>query len=287
MNIGTNLGRIINMIHKKIISYSITCLIVATSAFLISFDDVQASVILRIRGTNPSEQEEQKVVIQIYLPKEVRPEHILDKDDLEILYDSQQDTYYVYQEYQVGAGEYIEREIEIEDIWFIPEELLNSLRKRANSYFSLLEDSNFREKAYNLKISIEAKIDEIVESQKIPSINPDKHILRYHINLRLLEAINSELKTLQSLLSQARLLSAMAIWKIFFAIVGFLAIIALSFYVVWQKQAKSLFKPAIDKSKKDDEDIIEPDRHDVKGEKEIEVDEIEDIMKKDRLDKEE
>ncbi len=63
--------------------------------FLFSCPLSMANIILKVVAVNPSKEQNQKADVKAYLPKEIQPEHILDKEDLEISYDTQQGSYYV------------------------------------------------------------------------------------------------------------------------------------------------------------------------------------------------
>jgi len=188
------------------------------------------SIVLKIVGVNPSQTEKQKVILKAYLPKEAKPEDILEKNDLQVIYDTQQGSYYVYGEYDVAAGEFVEREIEMSDIWVISETEIETLRLEAEKTVKLLQNTEFEERANFLKQSIETKLEQIANSQKYSVANPERHISDYRDNKKLLETVKKDLLAARSLLAQAKPVSLTATWKLFLAIVIFLGILGLSFY---------------------------------------------------------
>ena len=69
----------LNAIIKKYKLLSF-CLLFSVLCSLYSADAQARSIVLRIRGKNPSKEETQQIAIKVYLPKEVRPGDILDKE---------------------------------------------------------------------------------------------------------------------------------------------------------------------------------------------------------------
>ena len=58
-----------------------------------------ANIVLKIIAVNPSKEQSQRVPVKVYLPKETKPEDVIDKSDLDVAYDTQQGSYYVSGEY--------------------------------------------------------------------------------------------------------------------------------------------------------------------------------------------
>ena len=76
---------------------------------------------------------------------EVKPKDIIYKGDLEIAYDTQQGSYYVFGEYEIKPLETLEKEIEIKDIWLI-EERLRPRAKRLDM-FSAFDKTPYADRA--------------------------------------------------------------------------------------------------------------------------------------------
>jgi len=236
--------------------------------------NVEASIVLKVIGVNPSPTHTQKIPMKVYLPKEVKPENIIDKGDLEIGYDDQQGSYYVYGEYELGPGEVLEREVEMEDIWVIPEREILLLKTEIEKIADLLEGTNLEEKMSFLKETMEEKLDRIIESQKIPEANPQRHISNYRENTKLLEEVKKDLVIARTLLTQAKQIPSVKIWKLFIVIVGFLGLLGVIFYFVWQKESKLITrvssKPPVELAKEFKEEEEEG----------LQVKDIEKIIKK-------
>ena len=215
--------------------------LILTVTIWISQADAE-SLVVKVIAVNPSKEENQKAEVKTYLPKEIKPDDVLDRGDLDLAYDTQQGSYFVFGEYELTPGEVLEREIELKDIWTIPETEIESLRSEANKLQDLLKNTEFMDRIAFLKEGIESKLNQIVESQKNPPPNPERHISDHRENLKILEAVKTDLTLARSLLSQAKPLPTSVVWRLILAIIGFLAVLGGSFYFIWQRQSKVIFQ---------------------------------------------
>jgi len=199
-----------------------------------------ASIILKLLSANPSKEQTQKVQIKAYLPKEVKPEHVIDKAELEMAYDTQAGSYYVYGEYELKPGETLEKDVELRDIWVISSSDIEALRADSDKLTGLLKNSEFADRAVFLKNSIDSKLNQIIENQKAPPANPERHISDYRDNLKVLESAKADVALMRSLLSQAKPFPAVMVWRVIIAIILFLGVLGGVFYIVWQKQVKAI-----------------------------------------------
>lgn len=216
---------------------------VVLSSILFSFaffiSATYASITLRVVAVNPADEINQSVPIKVYLPLEVKPEDIIYKGDLEISYDTQQGSYYVFGEYDLKPQEVLEKEVEIKDIWVVEDAQILALRKEAKDTFSVFEKTAYAEKAASLARGIEKKLKEIEGIQLVPMANPAQHISDYRYCLTLLNSVKSDLVVAKTLLAEIEPKGlAKLTWKIIVFIIAFLAILGLGFYIIWQRQAK-------------------------------------------------
>ena len=219
-------------------------LVFGSFRFLVPTVHADDALTLRVMAINPSKEESQPTEIRAYLPKEIQPEDILDKGDLEIAYDSQESAYFVHGQYELKPGETLEREIRLKDIWLLSAEELESMRSEATKTAKLLENTDFKERAEFLKTVIETKLNKITERQQSPSANPDRHISAYRDNLALLDSVKSDLVAARSLLTQAKpKAEVVVVWRLFVGVVVVLGLLSLSFYIIWHKQLKTITAP--------------------------------------------
>jgi hypothetical protein len=214
-------------------------ILIAVCCFIFAATRLEASITLRVVAVNPSEESVQSVPIKVYLPIEVKPESIIYKEDLDVAYDAQLGSYYVFGEYQLKPKEVLEKEIEIKDVWIIDEALILSLRKEAKDIFTGFEKTGYAEKATNLYQGVEKKLNEIEEIQRVPANNPSQHISDYRYCLGQLNSAKNDLVAAKTLLAeiQPRGLAKLT-WKIIIFIIVFLGVLGLGFYIIWQRQAK-------------------------------------------------
>lgn len=213
-------------------------LILVFLTVLICMPQVYANILLRVLVINPSKSQAQKVPVKVYLPKEVKPEHVVDREDLEIAYDDKEGAYYLQGEYALKPGEALEKEVELKDVWQISSEELQSLKTEADKLKNLLANTEFSDRVEFLYQGISQKINEIADRQSVKVVNPQEHISSYRNNLVLLDSINSDLNAARSMLSRAKSFPSTLIWRLVIFILGFLGVLGFGFYLVWQKQAK-------------------------------------------------
>jgi hypothetical protein len=242
-----------------------------------------ANIVLKILAVNPSKEQSQKVPVKAYLPKETKPEDVIDRADLDIAYDTQQGSYYVSGEYELKPGETVERSIEMRDIWVIPDAEIQTLRSEVNKISAMLKNTEFADRISFLNNSIDSKLNQIVENQKNAPPNPERHISDYRDNLRILESVKTDLALARSLMSQVKpTMSAKTIWHLIIGIILFLGLLGGGFYFVWQKQLKvitqegTFYVPGNEQPTSS----VKPKRREAKTEQgNIEAKDIENILK--------
>lgn len=216
------------------------CLAIALIFIFLYPSICSANIILKLMSANPSKEQPQKVQIKAYLPKEAKPEHVIDKAELDIAYDTQVGSYYVYGEFELKPGEILEKDVEIRDIWVISSSDIETVRADSEKLAGLLKNSEFAERAGFLKNSIDSKLNQIIENQKAAPANPERHISDHRDNLKILESAKADVALQRSLLSQTKPFPAVMVWRVIIAIIIFLGLLGGVFYIVWQKQVKAI-----------------------------------------------
>ncbi len=198
------------------------------------------TVVLKVIAVNPSKEMPQKVQVRAYLPKETKPENIVDRGDLEVTYDTQQGSYLVYGDYDLKPAEVLERSVEIQDIWVIPQADIDVLNNEADKTAALLKNTEFEDRAKFLLTGIRSKLEQIQDNQKNPAPNPERHISDYRDNLKLFESAKNDMVMCRSFLTLAKPLPTVAVWRAILIIVVFLGVLGLGFFLLWHKQLKGL-----------------------------------------------
>jgi len=216
-----------------------------------------------IEVQNPSDRTK-KVKQQHYLPPEVRPEQILDRQGYEIRFDEKKNAPFLFKEEDLNAGEKKNIKIQIRDSWFIKPKDTTFVRERSTKIHELLQTSKFVSTANALYLDIINNLDLIQSLQDMEQSDIQQHIGAYRINQRrfakakddlnalekLLARHQSELEKsriknvmqkMQSMKSLARVSQAMfdqkptvnAAWKMISYILIFLAIFMLAYFFIW------------------------------------------------------
>jgi len=259
----------------------VKCLFLALLFVCGVVSNAEANIVLKLVAVNPSKDQVQKVPVKAYLPKELKPEDIVDKGDLSITYDTQQGSYCVYAEYELKPGEVLEKTIEIKDIWIIPRAEIDSYRQESVKLAGLFKNTDFAERVSFLKKSVDSKLDQIIENQKNSPANPERHISDYRENLKILEAVKSDLVLARSMLSQIRPLPTAVVWNLIVGIVVFLGVLGLAFYFIWRRQFSIITKDVFTAAKPQEAGYVaKPIKRDSEGEGSTEPFDIEKIIEK-------
>ena len=249
-------------------------------SFLLFFiGNASANIVLKLLIVNPSDEEPQILPIKVYLPKEAKPEDVIDLGDLEVGYDTQQGSYYVYGQYELQPSEVMEKEVELRDIWTIPMAETESLRQEADKVNDLLKNTEFGERIKFLYSTINKKLAEIEKQQSVSESNPEDHISQYRSNMKLIESVKVDLAVARSMLNKAKPFSTKAVWKIMIFILIFLGIVTVSFYFLWFRQTKLFGTESIPKQEPEPEPEKEGKAKEEESEGEDDDNDIEKIIR--------
>lgn len=205
---------------------------------LLFYAPVQAGITMRLMAVNPADSD-QVVSIKVYLPLEVKPEDVIYKGDLEVIYDTQQGSYYVYGEYPLKPKEVLEKEIELKDVWIIDPNQIAMIRQDASVILEEFKKTEFYDRAKLLYDGIDKKLKEVEAMQNMSEASPGYKISNYRNSLSLLNSAKADLLAAKTLLAEvAPKGMAKFTWKIILFIIVFLGILGAGFFFVWQRQTK-------------------------------------------------
>lgn len=137
-----------------------------------------------IRYTLEAANPEDKVVetaITHFLPKGVQPDYIASNAGFEVQYDNDLEQYYLYKKEKLEAGQTKRYEIEIKDMWRIPENLLTIYAQESASYEKMLRESKYKKLADMMIGEIQRDIEAIRSSQKAAT-GLKERIALYQVN---------------------------------------------------------------------------------------------------------
>lgn len=160
-------------------------------------------LVLRIKAVNPIEKP-QKVQIKSNLPQRVSTNDVIDLDGLELGYDVKSGIYYVHKDVELGPKEVVTFNVEIDDIWVIPEEEIDKLRKQAVNLVGKLQGTEYQGSVDALQGEIESNLDLIQRHQAENAIRAGikavQHLRAYESNLEVLQRIKKDIRHLENLI---------------------------------------------------------------------------------------
>jgi hypothetical protein len=203
------------------------------------------SVVINFLITNPV-NEARTMKFKAYLPVEVGPEHIMDLSGLNINYDTNAASYYVYGDITLGPKEAIVRKVEIKDIWVFPDKEIESLKKQAETLAQPLARTQYEALGTVLKNEIEATLEIILLRQNEGYRTPQDHIVTHRENVKRMEQVNRNLEKLRDLVVQAGAsrgvigkiggIQTFSTWGIILAIVFGFGLLAAVIFAMWRHQ---------------------------------------------------
>lgn len=138
-----------------------------------------------------------------YLPKEVKPEHIVENAGFEIRYDPLRGQSYLWREDTMEAGETRRYEVGIIDIWKIRQQQIDNIKERSAETYRYLENTQYKENADFLMASIKRNLSTVEQSQaREKSI--DNHIMDYRANSDYFHQAEKDVAALEDLLEVVR-----------------------------------------------------------------------------------
>jgi hypothetical protein len=223
---------------------------------IISTSLTSGSVKFRIMVVNPSKTKVQRVQVKKYLPEEVKLKDIMDAGGLDLEYDSEKGIYYAYKsDVELQPGESRVFDVEVEDIWIIPDSTFADLRKQVESAASRLKNSEFGSRAEELAKTVPGVFEEMQKSQADEGVSREQHIGIYRQNMKTIKSIRDELVQMDRRVQQSagpdtpqaleknRLKLNMPVktttWLIIIVIIVFLGLLASIFFFGWMVQMKS------------------------------------------------
>jgi len=198
----------------------------------------QAGITMRLMAVNPAESD-QTVSIKVYLPLEIKPEDVIYKGDLDVIYDTQQGSYYVYGEFPLKPKEVLEKEIELKDVWLIDPSQIGLIREDAKVVLEGFKKTSYYDRAKLLYDGIDKKLKDVESMQDMSNASPGYKISNYRNSLTLLNSAKADLLAAKTLLAEvAPKGMAKLTWKIILFIIVFLGVLGAGFFFVWQRQTK-------------------------------------------------
>ena len=162
-------------------------------------------------------------------------------------YDAEKSIYYVYSpKVELAPSEVRVFEVEVEDVWIVPEQELNELRARTNSVLNRSKDTDYYPQI--------KEIADIATSQVDDTVSRSQHIGIYRQNLIVIKEIKEDIARMEKILATAggplapEMLAKTRIksesptktmtWVVIFIIIIFIGLLAGVLFFTWHRQAR-------------------------------------------------
>ncbi len=215
-------------------------------------DPVTISVVV----VNPSDEKPQKFPVKIDLPQEVKPDGVIQQDGLTLEYDDQRSSYYLYnREVELEPKETRVFKVIVEDVWFVPEKEVKTLKKHTDRILNKLKNSEYFASAKKLGDSIYSRLTKIETEQADESIGQKRRIGNFRYHTEMIKKIRADIEEMEKLLQFAggvpvpEMLEASKLksdapstkttWLIIFIILAFIGFVAVQFFFTWNSRAKA------------------------------------------------
>ncbi len=219
-------------------------------------------LVLKLLVVNPMDVEK-SFEVRSPLPPEIQAQHVLDADGLEVEYDSQRGTYEVVGQVTLKPKASATYEITLQDVWAPPTARLAALRDETDQIARKLAGTAYEDQGRVLAGAITRRLADAEQDSQQPFMSAQQHIGRYRETMKQVQLMESDLVSMRQLMVMAALaptdasrlaadrpaagaadgveqggLSLLATWRMIFFILGLLALVSLSFFLVWQRQLK-------------------------------------------------
>lgn len=234
----------------------LTFLGVSDSKLLMAQSSDREPVSMNVVVANPSKDKTHVIPVKIDLPSEIKPNDILERGDLEIVYDDQRSIYYLYNgEVTLKPSETRVFNVLVRNVWVIPQVELDEIRTYTDLLMGRLTGSEYEASGRRLADIIYQKLGEIDARQKDETVGQKQKIGLYRINLQTVVEVKELLQKMEKILSfqggppvpdmlqQSKLKSdspsTKTTWLIVMSIVVFLALIGAQFFFTWHRRSMS------------------------------------------------
>lgn len=172
---------------------------------LLTLPATAAKLILRLQAANPTDKP-RPVEIRTSLPERITTNDIISLAGLNLGYDVQSDTYYVYSTITLGPKEIAVRDVELDDIWQLDEASLKNLASRSAQMVPMLEATVHAADALEAGARVESGVAAMLarqEENRISRVSPTKHIQAYEANLKTMQDVKQHVGQIENLIMAA------------------------------------------------------------------------------------
>ena len=163
-------------------------------------EKTKKTIRLKVEVENPAANTNSKVKQKVYLPTEVKPQHVLDAAGLEVRFDQAKQQPFLFKEDEILPGQKKTYIVSLLDIWNIEAAQIDDMKKRAGYAFDFLKNSKFLDSAKMLFDSANAHLDDIDKSQLVTR-DIKEHISAFRVNRESFDLSRGDVENLEKLLN--------------------------------------------------------------------------------------
>lgn len=225
-----------------------------------------------VEAMNPS-SEPQEIAVRSFLPKEIRPDDVLDAQNFNILYDESRKVYFLEKKEKFDGNESKKYVITVKNKWRIPESEILFYKDQTEKLIMLFRETSFEAYGDEQGKMILEMLSEISQLQQevSSSMSLEEKMRAFVLNSQKFEVAKAKIQNLQQILPEAAMeknpdrdfaeklrnlikklaetqkMVLMAIgmdpdkpitWWFILGIILFLGIVSAVFYSVWIKKLK-------------------------------------------------
>ncbi|MFA5143643.1 MAG: hypothetical protein WC522_05720 [Candidatus Omnitrophota bacterium] len=158
-----------------------------------------ADVKLKIAVVNPSQTESQTTPVRYDLPKGLSPDQITDIGEMELKYDFDKGSYYLYKIIKLKPSQKVIMEVRLRDIWVIPPKDLNFLKDHTKALTEKLKRTAHAKVGDALARKITDRLNAIALKESDERLSMSEHINVYYENTAILDETREDIGMLENL----------------------------------------------------------------------------------------
>jgi len=166
---------------------------------LVTGDLTFADIKLKIAAVNPSQTETQTTPVRYDLPKGMEPDTITDIGGMELKYDFDKGSYYLYKVVKLKPSEKMLLEVRLRDIWTVPREETAFLKNHTRSLTAKLRHTKHAKVGGVLAGKIIDRLNAISNKEADQSLSMGDHINLYYENMGILRETKDDIGMLENL----------------------------------------------------------------------------------------
>ena len=147
---------------------------------------------------------DQEIKQKHYLPQEIHEDDIVDKQGFDVRFDEQKATAFLSKTETFGPGEKKRYEVLIKDIWQFSLAKADALQQSAETAIQELKDSIYAESGQYLYDAVTQRVQQIRDSQQLPSESIRQHIGLYRTNTRRYDEAQEDVQRMEKMLAIVR-----------------------------------------------------------------------------------